>query len=218
MSRALFCYKSKSLCVESFQDYILTVFFFVLPLDDVKVKSYKCREWVEVLSLLPLWANAQRRVEQWPWCRRMSPKRTHLTAWTHWGHLRKGHKNTCGSWWICMYTISITAFTEMQNNGWQGQDSVCYFSLPRGVKRTVEATRKPSISPTTTMQTMTEPNRHQLITRMTPPTTPNTADTARRTAANRQKCAGHESQTPKLSSWEQRQSLESDPSGGNSLS
>lgn len=53
------------------------------------------------------------------------------------------------------------------------------------MKRTVEATRKPSISPTTTMQAMTEPNRHQLITRMTPPTTPITADTARQTAQRR---------------------------------
>lgn len=64
-------------------------------------------------------------------------------------------------------------------------ENVFFISLPRGVKRTVEATRKPSISPTTTMQAMTEPNRHQLITRMTPPTTPITADTARQTAQRR---------------------------------
>lgn len=56
-----------------------------------------------------------------------------------------------------------------------------FLHLPRGVKRTVEATRKPSISPTTTMQAMTEPKRHQLITRMTPPSTPITADTLRQT-------------------------------------
>lgn len=64
-------------------------------------------------------------------------------------------------------------------------ESVFFISLPRGVKRTMEAMRKPSISPTTTMQAMTEPNRHQLITRMTPPTTPITADTARQTAERR---------------------------------
>lgn len=54
--------------------------------------------------------------------------------------------------------------------------------LPSGVKRTVEAMRKPSIRPTTTTQAMTEPKRHQLITRITPPTTPITAERVRRTA------------------------------------
>ena len=58
--------------------------------------------------------------------------------------------------------------------------------IPRGVKRTVEAMRKPSIRPTTTMQIMTEPKRHQLITRRTPPTTPITADKARRTVWRKQ--------------------------------
>lgn len=57
--------------------------------------------------------------------------------------------------------------------------------IPRGVKRTVEAMRKPSISPTTMMQAMTEPKRHQLITRRTPPTTPITADRARQTAGRK---------------------------------
>lgn len=55
------------------------------------------------------------------------------------------------------------------------------FFLPRGVKRTTEATRKPSISPTTITQARTEPKRHQLISRTTPPTTPITADRTRRT-------------------------------------
>lgn len=53
--------------------------------------------------------------------------------------------------------------------------------LPRGVKRIMEATRKPSINPTTMTQAMTEPNRHQLINTTTPPTTPITADRTRRT-------------------------------------
>lgn len=47
----------------------------------------------------------------------------------------------------------------------------------------MEATRKPSIRPTTiTTTATTEPKRHQIITKMTPPTTPTTPDRVRRTA------------------------------------
>lgn len=61
------------------------------------------------------------------------------------------------------------------------------FFVPRGVKRTVEAMRKPSIRPTTTTQAMTDPKRHQLITRRTPPTTPITADRVRQTVRGEEK-------------------------------
>lgn len=61
--------------------------------------------------------------------------------------------------------------------------------LPSGVKRTVEATMKPSTSPTTTTQAMTEPKRHQLVTRVTPPSTPITTDTDRLTVGRRRRDA-----------------------------
>lgn len=62
---------------------------------------------------------------------------------------------------------------------------IAFLSVPSGVKKTMEATRKPSIRPTTTTQAMTEPKRHQLITSKTPPTTPTTPDRVRRTAETR---------------------------------
>ncbi len=43
--------------------------------------------------------------------------------------------------------------------------------------------RNPRMSPTTNTQAMTEPNRHQLITMATPPTTPISAVRANRTAS-----------------------------------
>lgn len=58
---------------------------------------------------------------------------------------------------------------------------VCLF-LPSGVKKMMDATRKPRTRPMTTTQPITEPNRHQVITRTTPPTTPIRAVRANRTA------------------------------------
>lgn len=45
---------------------------------------------------------------------------------------------------------------------------------------------KPSTSPTTTTQAMTEPKRHQQVTRVTPPSTPITTDSDRLTAGRRE--------------------------------
>lgn len=67
-----------------------------------------------------------------------------------------------------------------------------FIFLPRGVKRTVEATRKPRIRPTTTTQAMTDPKRHQLIIRIAPPTTPMSADRVRRTAERQKEHQGGE--------------------------
>ncbi len=57
--------------------------------------------------------------------------------------------------------------------------------LPSGVKKTMDEMRNPRMSPTTNTQAMTEPNRHQLITMATPPTTPISAVRANRTAERR---------------------------------
>lgn len=54
--------------------------------------------------------------------------------------------------------------------------------LPSGVKKTMDEMKNPRMSPTTNTQAMTEPNRHQLITMATPPTTPISAVRANRTA------------------------------------
>ncbi len=54
--------------------------------------------------------------------------------------------------------------------------------LPSGVKKTMDEMRNPRMSPTTNTQAMTEPNRHQLITMTTPPTTPISTVRANRTA------------------------------------
>lgn len=54
--------------------------------------------------------------------------------------------------------------------------------LPRGVKKMMEETRKPRMRPATITQAITEPNRHQVITRTTPPTTPIRTVRANRTA------------------------------------
>lgn len=64
--------------------------------------------------------------------------------------------------------------------------------LPTGVKKTMEEMRNPSMRPTTTTQDITEPKRHQLITRITPPTTPITAVSVRRTAGRKHRhfCQG----------------------------
>ncbi len=55
-------------------------------------KEFQCgalhSERVEVFNLLPLGANARRRAGQWSWCCRMSPRKLHLNAWTHQGHLK----------------------------------------------------------------------------------------------------------------------------------
>lgn len=122
-------------------------------------------QWVEVLSVLPLWATAGRRVEQWSRWSRTSPRTPHLNAWTHPGPLRRDHTGRRSP--LSIYSLSLH------------HEPVISCRLPRGVKRTAEATRNPSINPTTMTQAMTEPNLHQLITRMTPPTTPITAHKAR---------------------------------------
>uniref|UniRef100_A0A8C7Q662 FGFR1 oncogene partner 2 homolog n=5 Tax=Salmoninae TaxID=504568 RepID=A0A8C7Q662_ONCMY len=65
-------------------------------------------------------------------------------------------------------------------------------SLRKSVKKTMEEMRNPSTRPTTMTQDITEPKRHQLITRITPPTTPITAVRVRRTAGRKHRhfCQG----------------------------
>lgn len=58
----------------------------------------------------------------------------------------------------------------------------CFVFLPSGVKKIMDEMRKLKVSPETITQAITEPNRHHIITRPTPPTTPIRAVKASRTA------------------------------------
>lgn len=140
---------------------------FVLPLDGIKVQRYTC----SVLGVTSLGQRTKRRGT----VTMMEQNVTQKTTSERLNTSRSPDGRTQDMWILLIQT----------DGGLMSEDRTGFLlktSVPRGVKRTVEAMRKPSISPTTTTHAMMEPNRHQLMTRRTPPTTPITADTARQTA------------------------------------
>lgn len=60
--------------------------------------------------------------------------------------------------------------------------------LPSGVKKVTDEMKKPSTSPTHSIQSMRIPNRHQAATKKIPPMLPAMAVRIRRTAQRKMNC------------------------------